>query len=45
LTLWGRAIVNAGFLINVYLIAQEGEFSPAQFSIRRLLSLTAKLRF
>ena len=30
---------------NVYLIAQEGEFSPAQFSIPRLLSVTAKLRF
>jgi hypothetical protein len=30
---------------NVYLIAQEGEFSPAQFSIPRLLSVTAKVRF
>lgn len=30
---------------NIYLIAQEGEFSPAQFSIPRLLSITAKLRF
>ena len=30
---------------NIYLIAQEGEFSPAQFSIPRLLSVTAKLRF
>ena len=30
---------------NVYLIAQEGEFSPAQFSIPRLLSVTAKFRF
>jgi hypothetical protein len=38
-------ILNADFLINVYLIAREGEFSPAEFSIPRLLSLTAKLRF
>ena len=30
---------------NVYVIAQEGEFSPAQFSIPRLLSVTARLRF
>jgi hypothetical protein len=30
---------------NVYLIAKEGEFSPSQFSIPRLLSVTAKLRF
>ena len=30
---------------NIYLIAQEGEFSPAQFSIPRLLSVTAKFRF
>jgi hypothetical protein len=30
---------------NVYLIAQEGEFSPAQFSIPRLLSVTAKYQF
>ena len=30
---------------NVYLIAQEGEFSPAQYSIPRLLSITAKWRF
>ncbi len=30
---------------NVYLIAQEGEFSPAQFSIPRLLSFTARVRF
>ena len=30
---------------NVYVIAKEGEFSPAQYSIPRLLSVTAKLRF
>ncbi len=30
---------------NVYLIAQEGEFSPAQFAIPRLISATAKVRF
>ena len=30
---------------NIYLIAQEGEFSPAQFSIPRLLSVTATWRF
>ena len=30
---------------NVYVIAQEGEFSPAQYSIPRLLSVTAKVRF
>ena len=30
---------------NVYVIAQEGEFSPAQFSPPRLVSLTAKFRF
>jgi hypothetical protein len=30
---------------NVYLIAQDGEFLPAQFSIPRLISATAKLRF
>jgi outer membrane receptor protein involved in Fe transport len=30
---------------NVYLIAQEGEFSPAQYSIPRLISVTAKVRF
>jgi hypothetical protein len=28
-----------------YLIAQEGEFSPRQFSIPRLVSVTAKFRF
>ena len=30
---------------NVYLIAQEGEFSPAQFAIPRLISATARVRF
>jgi outer membrane receptor protein involved in Fe transport len=30
---------------NIYLIAQEGEFSPAQFSIPRLVSVTAKFTF
>ena len=30
---------------NVYLVAQEGEFSPAQYSIPRLISATAKIRF
>ncbi|PWT85042.1 MAG: hypothetical protein C5B57_03700, partial [Blastocatellia bacterium] len=30
---------------NLYLIAQESEFSPGQYSIPRLLSVTAKLRF
>ena len=30
---------------NLYLIAQEGEFSPEQYSIPRLLSVTAKVRF
>lgn len=30
---------------NVYLIAQEGEFSPAQYAIPRLISVTAKVRF
>jgi outer membrane receptor protein involved in Fe transport len=30
---------------NRYLIAQEGEFSPRQFSIPRLISVTAKFRF
>ena len=30
---------------NLYLIAQEGEFTPSQYSIPRLLSLTAKVRF
>ena len=30
---------------RVYRIAQEGEFAPAQFSIPRLISATAKIRF
>ena len=30
---------------NLYLIAQESEFTPGQFSIPRLVSVTAKLRF
>jgi hypothetical protein len=30
---------------RVYLIAQEGEFAPTQFSIPRLVSITAKIRF
>jgi hypothetical protein len=30
---------------NVYLVAQQGEFSPAQYSIPRLIALTAKVRF
>ncbi len=30
---------------NVYLIAQEGEFTPGQYSIPRLVSATAKIRF
>ena len=30
---------------NLYLIAQEGEFTPGQFSIPRLVAATAKLRF
>jgi len=30
---------------NIYLIAHEGEFSPAQVSIPRLISATAKLGF
>ena len=30
---------------NVYAIARESEFSPAQFSIPRLISATAKIRF
>ncbi|HEY3044975.1 MAG TPA: hypothetical protein VGJ39_13160, partial [Vicinamibacterales bacterium] len=30
---------------NRYLIAQEGEFSPRQFSIPRLVSVTVKFRF
>jgi hypothetical protein len=30
---------------NIYLIAQEGEFSPAQYYIPRLFSATARFRF
>jgi outer membrane receptor protein involved in Fe transport len=30
---------------NVYLIAQEGMFSPAQYAIPRLVSVTARFRF
>jgi hypothetical protein len=30
---------------NTYLIAQEGEFSPAQYYIPRLFSATARFRF
>ena len=30
---------------NIYVIAQEGEFSPAQFSLPRIVSLSAKFRF
>jgi hypothetical protein len=30
---------------NAYLIAQEGEFSPAQYAIPRLFSVTARVRF
>jgi hypothetical protein len=30
---------------NVYLIAQEGEFSPSQYSIPRLVSVMARYRF
>jgi hypothetical protein len=30
---------------NVYLVAQKGEFSPAQYSIPRLFSATATVRF
>jgi hypothetical protein len=30
---------------NLYLIAQEGEFTPGQYSIPRLLAATAKIRF
>lgn len=30
---------------NAYLIAQEGEFSPSQYSIPRLISATARIRF
>ena len=30
---------------NLYVIAREGEFSPAQFASPRLVSATAKVRF
>jgi outer membrane receptor for Fe3+-dicitrate len=30
---------------NGYLIAREGVFSPAQFAIPRLVSVTARVRF
>jgi outer membrane receptor protein involved in Fe transport len=30
---------------NLYLVAQESEFSPRQYSIPRLISATAKIRF
>jgi outer membrane receptor protein involved in Fe transport len=30
---------------NLYLVAQESEFTPGQFSIPRLISATAKIRF
>ena len=30
---------------NVYVIAQEGEFSPAQFSLTRVATLSAKFKF
>ena len=30
---------------NVYVIAQEGEFSPAQFSLPRVASLSARFKF
>ena len=30
---------------NVYLIAQEGEFTPGQYSIPRLIAATVKIRF
>jgi hypothetical protein len=30
---------------NLYLIAQESEFTPGQYSIRRLFSATARVRF
>lgn len=38
--------VDAENITNeVYLIAQEGEFSPAQFSIPRLVAATVRFRF
>jgi outer membrane receptor protein involved in Fe transport len=30
---------------NLYLVAQDSEFSPGQYSIPRLVSVTARLRF
>jgi len=30
---------------NVYVIAQEGEFSPAQFSLPRVVSVSARFKF
>ena len=30
---------------NIYVIAQEGEFSPAQFSLPRVVSVSAKFTF
>jgi outer membrane receptor protein involved in Fe transport len=30
---------------DVYLVAQEGEFSPAQYAIPRLIAATVKIRF
>jgi outer membrane receptor for ferrienterochelin and colicins len=30
---------------RVYLVAQEGEFSPAQYSVPRLVAVTVKVRF
>lgn len=30
---------------NVYVVAQEGEFSPAQFSLPRVVSLSARFKF
>jgi hypothetical protein len=30
---------------NLYLVAQESEFTPGQYAIPRLVSATAKLRF
>ena len=36
---------NEGPVVNVYRIAQEGEFSPAQFAAPRLIAATARIRF
>jgi hypothetical protein len=30
---------------NLYLVAKESEFTPGQYSIPRLISATAKVRF